>query len=194
MICWLLTSPAYRLRPRGSVSQKLLSAAKWTQLSPIPEREFSTLVFSRGHPQDSRLWMAELTVLAGDIELNPGPNSPQQNNDDPTTCSICNKAITNKQFSITCHDENKHKIHKTCTKITLSKINSTSNWLCQQHYVNSILDDQSSTKLKYTESSNSIYRIPSTLVISVKNKLPKGKLLLNAMLEKNTGSINLALN
>ena len=47
------------------------------------------------------------------------------------TCTICNKTITSKQYSVQCHDNNPHFIHKTCANTNFDDYNNK--WKCTLH-------------------------------------------------------------
>ena len=110
-----------------------LSAATW-QPQAIPPA-YQTWV----SPQ----CIAARLLTSGDVEQNPGPptNNKQKSTNKSSTntptyvCSICNKQITNNQFSFLCHHPiSNHWVHKKCTTTLIGEYNNS--WTCPSHLQN----------------------------------------------------------
>ena len=77
------------------------------------------------------MWMAALSLLAGDIEPNPGPKSTPSSTPPTDICLLCNKPILKNQYSLLCYSTPKHWTHKTCSKISVHEHHKS--WTCTLH-------------------------------------------------------------
>ena len=94
--------------------------------------------FSAVQTWASPLWLAVRLLAAGDVERNPGPphNHHQQHLTNQSViyeCSICNKEITDKHYSLLCHlqSDTNHWVHKKCTKTAVKDYHPA--WKCPLH-------------------------------------------------------------
>ena len=111
-----------------------LSAATWQPQAITPA--YQTWASSQ--------WMAARLLVSGDVAQNPGPptNNKQKVTNKSSTntptyvCSICNKQITDNQFSFLCHHpiSNHGWVHKKCTATLIRDYNDS--WTCPSHLQN----------------------------------------------------------
>ena len=84
--------------------------------------------------------MSARLLVSGDVAQNPGPptNNKQKTTNKSSTntptyvCSICNKQITDNQYSFLCHHPiSNHWVHKKCTTTLIGEYNDS--WTCPSH-------------------------------------------------------------
>ena len=93
--------------------------------SLCPDKGASAQVFFLvGQPINSEMWLALLLAKDWDIETNPELVMTY-------ACKLCNKIITDKQYSILYNSSSPHWVHPKCSTIPLRQNNS--NWTCCQH-------------------------------------------------------------